>query len=190
MESIDALRAWFEASRELFDCVIRELETAGQLPSDTAPPSAIAFEVAMAALRHGVACPDWAAAEVTRCWARYENYQVESISEAFQMPVNKHMAAKRSRLLCAAIARRVYQLTAAGVPLKESRTGPGALARVGTEFNISASTVANRVAEWEALCSDCGADPKQREPLADAEAMVRDAFAAGFAIADPERNPD
>lgn len=157
-----------QAAQELYEAARRVISSGKPLSSDAPVPSAIAFEAVMTAIEYALPCPDWAARETVACWHRFQYFEVETISEAFGIPEHSHRAAKRSRLLVAAIARRVYALSESGTPLRDNTSTRGAWSIVGEEFNISPRTVELRVRQWEELCSELGSDPRAKPVYGDA----------------------
>jgi hypothetical protein len=184
MDSI--IQEYFDASEWFYRATIGCLEAGEALPTDAETPVAIAFRVAMTALRHGVACPTWAANAVSRAWEQFEAFETESITDAFGIPSHTRRSAKRSKLLCAAIAGRVHQLREEGVPLTDGHNTDGALTIVGREFHLSPKTVEKRVEHWKKLCRATGSDPWADPPFADAAAMIANAFAEGFSTRDED----
>lgn len=149
----------FDASKELYFATSEWLSKGNKLESEELAPVAIAFEVAMAAIKYGVPCPEWAAISVGIAWGKFTGFKCASISEAFEIPDHKQMVAKRDRLLSSTVYRRVRALQARGIPLKDGRIGEGALSKVGAEFDMSGKKVETLMKAWKDLCKITGSNP-------------------------------
>lgn len=168
---------YFTSMQGVYAATIEARARAEALPSDAREPEAIAFEVAMFAIEKRVPCPEWVAEATARAWKRFEDFEVESINEAFHIPPHKHVAARRSERLCAAMAHRVQDLQKQGRPLSSNQAVDGAFAVVGKEFNCSAATVEKRVKKWKELLAG---ESDTQCSIPDAAPVVYGAFARGL----------
>ena len=170
-----------DASKELYFATSEWLSKGNKLEAEERAPVAIAFEAAMAAIEYGVPCPEWAAMPVKIAWEKFNDFKCASISEAFEIPDHRQMAAKRDRLKCAAVYHRVRQLQSGGTRLKDNAHGKGALSQVGEEFHMSGKKVEALMKEWKDLCKQTGSNPDVSiSGLGDARLAVSEALARGL----------
>jgi hypothetical protein len=169
----------FDASEKLYHLAIKR-QKLRKLPKDAERPEAIAFEVAMRALRHNLACPEWAARAVSQRWQEFEAFKYESLGEAFGIQNPKQRHAQQDKLLCSTIYRSVRALQDQGIPLKDSAKGDGALTTVGKKFRMSGKKVEQLMKLWRDLCRETGSDPDAEPVYGDARKLIAAAIAGAL----------
>lgn len=177
----EVIQDLFDASRAVYELTVKFLSEGNHLEPGERAPVAIAFEVAMTAIKYQKPCPEWAAKAVTAAWSKFNDYECKSITDAFEIPEHKHVHAKRDQLLSAAVYHRVRALQKKGTPLKDNATGKGALSQVGDQHHMSGKKVEKLMERWKDLCRITGSDPDASLNVADAEKVVSAALAKGLA---------
>lgn len=165
----------FAASKELYDATLAEIAAGRPLPEGAESASHIAFSVAMESLKRRVPCPDWASDRVASDWARFENFKVRSIGEAFGIPHHTYLRKSQSMRRMAYVYSRVRELQAQGVRLTDGRDSAhekGALSRVGAELHMSGKQVERLLTKWRKRCRELKCDPDERPKYADAQAVI------------------
>lgn len=172
----------FKASERFYRATLAEIKAGRKLPAGAEAPQAIAFRIAMEAIKRGVRCPEWAATQVAKDWARFEDFQCGSISKAFGIPDQKHLSARRAKALQAAVYSMVRDYQSKGLPLKDNAAGKGALSIVGECMHMSPKQVERLMTMWRKLCASTGDDPDQRPAYANAKALLFDAIARALRL--------
>lgn len=179
-EAQQAICRAFDASERLYRAKLVELAQGRRVPRGEETPTALAFDVAMLAIKYNVQCPNWAAEVVSEAWARYMNFDCASVGEAFGIPNHKHCSAKRAELLSAAVYHAVREKQAEGIPQKDNGSIRGALSLVGDQFHMSGKKVEKLMANYRATCRELGMDPDAKLPLANAGSVVDEAWAKAW----------
>jgi hypothetical protein len=183
-EMVEAAKEGLRAAEALFFAIKDSAEALPRAVDGVRIESSgeIALRAVVRALEVGMVPPEWAAAAVVVAMRRFDDFEVKSLGEAFDVPNQAHLNARRNERLISAIAHKVAEFQKAGHPLNDSKKGKGALSLAGEHFKMSPKSVEKHRKQWNDLCKELKVDPLAEPEYADSGKVVVEAWIRGWTV--------